>query len=236
MTEKKPGLMDYGIQVLRMLLGDKTAPPPADAPQKPAKITIEDVSIDDLTKEQVRLDLEKRRLLMELRQIEADKRKYFDEAVKNSSERERVALAREIDSLDQRAKNKDSILRSIEKQKQIIEGLLLVKERARLLKDSGLASIIGSLDLGDLVQYIDTACVDGEFTEVKLDGILRTLGQADTLTSHSPESQRTMDILKQIEEARMAADDPQVIEQRYKEMNEEIARHKGRLEMPEEEF
>ncbi len=217
-TDKKPGLMDYGLQVLRMLLGDK----PANADVKPAKTTIEDIKLDDLNKEQVRLDQEKRKLLMELRQIESDKRKFFEDGVKNSSERERAAIAREIKSLDMKAQNKDRILRSIEKQKQIIDGLILIKERARLMNESGLASVIGNMDLGDLIQYVDRASVDGEFHMRKFDEVLRTLGQADSLSPEMSEDADVLDILKQMEEARMAADNPQVIEEHYQKMNQEI--------------
>jgi len=218
-TDKKPGLMDYGLQVLRMLLGDK----PANGEAKPVKTTIEDIKLDDLNKEQVRLDQEKRKLLMELRQIESDKRKFFEEGVKNSSERERAAIAREIKSLDMKAQNKDRILRSIEKQKQIIDGLILIKERARMMNESGLASVIGNMDLGDLIQYVDRASVDGEFHMRKFDEVLRTLGQADAFSPEMGEDADVLDILKQMEEARMAADNPQVIDEHYQEMNKEIA-------------
>lgn len=236
MAEKKPGLMDYGVQILRMLLGEKGAAQTAAPNAKAGKATIEDIKLDDLTKEQVRLDQEKRKLLMELRQIEADKRKFFEEGVKNPSDRERAAIAREIKSLDLKAQNKDRILRSIEKQKQIIEGLVLIKERARLMNESGLASVIGNLDLGDLIQYVDRASVDGEFQMRKFDEILRTLGQADSLTPEIGEDPDVMDILKQMEEASMAADDPSVLEERYRKINQEILQRRREDETQEQDF
>ena len=228
--EKKPGLMDYGMQVLQMLIGNKST----EAEKKPVKATIEDIKLDDLTKEQVRLDQEKRKLLLELRQIESDKKKFFEEGVKNSSDRERTALAREIKSLDLKAQNKDHILRSIEKQKQIIEGLILIKERARLMNESGLASVIGNMDLGDLIQYVDRASVDGEFHMRKFDEILRTLGQAETLSPSAGEDQDVIDILKQMEAASMASDNPKVIDEYYQQLDQAMAQRTKEHELAEE--
>jgi len=232
MTDKKPGLVDYGLQILRTLLKEK----PEAAAQPEKKTTIEDIKLDDLNKEQVRLDQQKRMLLTELREVERQKRTVFEQGVKNTSDRERTALAREIKSLDLKAQNKDRILQSIEKQKQIIEGLTMIKERARMMNESGLASVIGNMDLADLITYVDRASVDGEFHIKKFDEVLRTLGQVDTFSSQMSEDPDVLDIVKQMEAASMAADSPEAIEDHFSQMNQEIASRSKQNENPEENF
>lgn len=234
MAEKK-GLVDYGIQVLRALLGEKAeASQPAPAPVQ--KKTIEDITIDQLSREQVRLEQEKKRILSEIRQIESTKRKLFEEGVKNASERERLAIAREIKSLDMKAQNKDHMLQAIEKQRQIIDGLAMIKERTRMLSESGLAGVVGNIDLGDLITYVDRASVDGEFQMKKFDEIIRTLGQVQDLAPQSGEDPDVLEIMKQMEAASAASDSPEALNEHFNRLDQVLAERSRQREATDDEL
>lgn len=237
MAEKKKSLVGYGMQVLRELL-KVSAEPEAEVKPQPTSATIEDIKLDDLKREKVRLEQEERKMLAELRQIESQKRHLFEEGVRNSSEREQRVIARQIKGLDQKAQSLDHILQGLSKQAQIIEGLVQIKERARLMNESGIASVIGNIDLGDLIHYISNASVDGEFHMKKFDEILHTLGQADALSPQISEDSDVLDIVKQMQMAREAADSPEALEKHFSDMNREMAA-KAReqdLEAKEEDY
>jgi hypothetical protein len=127
------------------------------------------------------------------------------------------------------------MLQAISKQMRIINGLIQVKERARVMAESGISGILKDIDLQDLIIYIDRASVDGEFHMDKFDELLRTLEQADAISPQMSEDQDVLDIVRQMQLAREAADSPEVIEARFTEMNRnmEARSREEELETPE---
>jgi len=238
MAEKKRTLVDYGLQVLRELLRDKTQGG-AQNVAAAAKVTnLNDLKLDDLRREKIRLEQEERKMLSELRTTEDQKRKLFEEGVRNPSEREQRAVARRIKEIDLQAQSMDRMLQAVSKQMRIINGLIQVKERARVMAESGISSILKDIDLQDLIIYIDKASVDGEFHMDKFDELLRTLEQADAISPQFAEDQDVLDIVKQMQMAREAADSPEAIEARFAEMNRqmEAKSREKELEASEEEI
>ena len=236
MAEKKKSLLDFGMQFLRQILAERPAEAPT--PATATKATLDDITLDELKHEKVRLDQEERTMIIELRKLEAEKQELFKEGVRNPSELEQRVIARRIKGLDAKSHNLDSMLKSISKQAQIIDGLVQIKDRARLTKESGLTGIIGTLDLDELVTYIRTASVDGEFQINKFDEILDRMGIADKLSPQISEDKDVMDIVRQMQLAREAADSPEALKEHYSQMNQDLAaktREKD-LEAPEEEY
>ena len=221
MAERKRTLVDYGLQVLRELLKDRSQPGGPATPA-PKVANLEDLKLDDLRREKIRLEQEERKMLAELRGTEEQKRKLFEEGVRNSSEGEQRAVARRIKEIDLQAQSMDRMLQAVSKQMRIINGLIQVKERARVMAESGISSILKDIDLQDLIIYIDKASVDGEFHMDKFDELLRTLEQADAISPQFSEDQDVLDIVKQMQLAREAADSPEVIQERFAEMNRNL--------------
>ncbi len=237
MAEKKKTLVDYGLQIIRELLKEK---PQGDgqtaASVKPA--SLDDLKLDDLRREKIRLEQEERKMLSSLREVEAQKRKLFEEGVRNPSEREQRAIARRIKEIDVQAQSMDRMLQANSKQMRIINGLIQVKERSRVMAESGISSILKDIDLQDLLIYIDKASVDGEFHLDKFDELLRTLEQADAISPQMREDDDVLEIVRQMQLAREAADNPEVIEARFSEMNRqmEARQREAEQEMAEEEL
>jgi len=216
MAEKKPTLVDFGLKILRQLLAEKP-----DAPQTAAatRVKIDEIPLDDLKREKVRLEQEERKLMAQMREMESEKKKLFSEGVRNSSEREQRVLARRIKELEARADGVDRILQAISKQVRTIGGLIQIKERIRMQNESGLSSVIGAIDLNDLITFVDQASVDGEFQMSKFDELLRAMEQAEAVSPQYSEDEDVLDIVKQMQMAREAADSPESLDQHFEELN-----------------
>ena len=210
----KRSLRDFSVQFLRELLKDKNA---GETSETPKKMRLEDLTLDDLRREKVRLDQEERKLLARLRDIEKRKKALFAEGTRNSSEREQRAIARRIKDLDVEARNLDRLLQVISKQQRILNGLVQVKESARVMSQTGISRILQEIDLQDLIIYIDQASVDGEFHLDKFDELIRALEEADAASTEITEDQDVLDIVRAMQEAQAVADSPEALEEYYDE-------------------
>jgi hypothetical protein len=222
MTEKKKTILDWGLQLVRELLKEK--PQAAGQNQEVAikKAKLEDLSLDDLQREKIRMTQEERKMLARLKEVEKQKRVLFTEGVGNDSDREQRVIARRIKELDVEANNMDRMLQVISKQMRVLNGLMQLKERSRMAAESGLSNLISNIDLQDLILYIDRASVDGEFNMDKFDQVLNALEEADALSPEYREDQDVMDIVKAMQDAREQADSPEMIEKRYEEINRHL--------------
>ncbi len=232
MADIKKSLKDYGLQILNELLSGK---PVADA--KGAKASLQDLSLDDLRREKIRFDQEERKMLSRLREVEEQKRKLFEEGVRNVSEREQRVIARRIKEVDIEAGNMDRMLATISKQMRIINGLIQVKERSRLMAESGVSNMLKDIDLQDLIIYIDKSSVEGEFHLDKFDELLNALEESDSIAPGFKEDKDVTEIMKAMQQAREAADSPEALDRQFSEMSKRIKHEEkdGSLEEPEEE-
>lgn len=233
----KRSLKNYALAVLRELLApseETAAAPPVEG------MTLEDLRLDDLRREKIRLEQEERKMLARLREVEARKRQLFEEGVRNASEREQRVFARRIKELDVRANNMDSMLQVISKQMRILNGLIQVKERARVMAESGISKLLADIDLQDLIIYIDKASVDGEFHMSKFDELLGILEEADSISPAIREDDDVNEIVRLMQEAQEAADDPAQLDKKFEELQHLSGKEKERstdeFEGFEEEF
>ena len=227
----KRSLKDFSVQFLRELLKDKGDAEQAEAPEK---VRLEDLTLDDLRREKVRLDQEERKLLARLREIEKRKKALFNEGVRNSSEREQRAIARRIKDLDVESRNLDRLLQVISKQQRILNGLIQIKESARVMQETGISHILKEIDLQDLIMYIDQASVDGEFHLDKFDELIGALEQADALSPEITEDEDVLDIVRAMQEAQAAADSPEVVDELYDAASQRIEERRAKVQEDEE--
>lgn len=231
MSEKKKTLLDYGIDVVRELLGAKSAPPASPAPAKKTKL--QDLSLDDLKYELVHLEQDERKTLANLREIEEKKKQLFAAAVSAGSDREKLSFARKIKQLDIEAGSLDKELQMNSRQQRAVNGLYLLKKRTEKTSESGLNTILSQIDMGELLRYIDTASTDGEFHMDKFDEILRGLEDAEMVSPEFREDKDVMDIFAAIQQVSESLDTPEALEEKYDEFNKLTSKTK---ESPEEEL
>jgi len=187
------------------------------------KKTIADITLDELRREKIRLDQDERKLLARVREVEANKRKLFEEGVRNPSEREQKILARKIKELDVEARNMDRNLQFFSRQLRIINGFIQLKENQRILAESGVASLMGDIDLQTLQVYVDKAAVNGEFHMDKFSEILSTLEEAGSVASTIGEDDDVLQIVRAMQQAREAEDPAQIVTEQRKDLDRVLA-------------
>jgi len=217
MTAKKNSLIDLGMNLLNSLLGTQK-----DEGGKPKKRSIENVPVEELKREKVRMAQEERKLLNEIRTLEAQKRSLFNEGVRKASEREQRVLARRIKELDAQSNNYDRFLQSLSKQMRVLNGLVQVKERIRMDQEWGIAGLVSNLNLEDLMAYVSEASVNGEFNMNMFDDVLQVLEKNDAISPNFQEDEDVLDIMKEMQLAREAADAPERLDEHYDRVQKKL--------------
>ncbi len=196
------------------------------------KRSLKDITVDELKREKIRLELEEKRQAGQVEELERQKQRIFLQGKDESSDRQQRILATKIKELDVQAGNMDKNLRFISKQLRIINGFIQIKENQRLVQEAGLASIISKIDMEKLQQYVEQASVEGSFQWDKFESILGNLEESDKITSVGAEDKDIQEIMKAMQEAKVAGlENPEAAETLAKEKLDTIL-HK---EKPEEE-
>ena len=174
------------------------------------KQTLEDLSLDEMRKEKIRLDQEEKKLMLRLDQIEEQKKKVFLMGREEPSERKKMVLARKFKELDVQAKSMERNLQYFSKQLRIINGFMNLKENRRILQESGLTAIISNMDLQELQIYVDQASIDGTFQLEKLQEVLGTLEEGSSITGEIPEDRDVTEVYRMMEAASRVEDDAEI--------------------------
>jgi FtsZ-binding cell division protein ZapB len=151
------------------------------------KRSLKDITVDELRREKIRLEHEESRLAGQVEELERSKQQVFLRGKDESSERQQRILATKIKELDVQAGSMDRNLRFISKQLRIVNGFIQIKENQRLIQEAGLASIISSIDMEKLQQYVEQASVEGSFQWDKFESILGNLEDTEKITGGGEE-------------------------------------------------
>lgn len=220
--ESKKGLFDrkailgYGLKVVQELLG-------LNDESGAGKATLNDIKMEDVQKGKIRLEHKESTILAELKDVEGQKRKLFSEGVNKAGAREQKVLARKIKELDGRATNLDRMLQAISVQMRVINNFIQIKEQERMNNEMGIQSIFGEIDIEDLILYMEDAMVDGELSMKRLASLADGLDKRNMMGDVLSEDEDVMEIVRQMQMAREAADSPEAIEEHYSEMTEKLS-------------
>jgi len=167
------------------------------------KRTIGDVTIDELMREKVGMDQEERRLVEKVEQLERDKAELFARGRAETSDLQKRRLAEKIKAIDGQARHGGQSLQFITKQQRILNGFLQIKESERLLRVSGLSSLIADMDLGTLRDYVEQASSEGVFQLDKFETILGTLDEGERALTDQGEDEDIASILRAFDEGKL---------------------------------
>jgi len=170
--------------------------------------TIDDLSRTDLQAERIRLEHEEKKVLDRIQQLEQEKTRLFAQGKDETSVRQQRILARRVQDADQQVQSLDRTLAFFSQQRRIIQGFIQLKENQALLHETGVSSIVASMDLQTLQSYISQASVDGEFQMEKFKDILTSLEEAPTLPGMEPEEEEDVAaIMQAMQEAKAAEEE-----------------------------
>ncbi len=145
------------------------------------KRSIEKIGKDELRIEKIRLDQEEKKLVQRVDDIERNKKKLFEEGVKEGSERKQVILARKIKELDSQAAHYDRQLRTIGHQLRVMNGLIMIKEQVGMSTDK--RALVEKMPIEELALYVEQATVKGEFAQERILDILNTVEEGGDVLS-----------------------------------------------------
>ncbi|KPK61771.1 MAG: hypothetical protein AMK73_07795 [Planctomycetes bacterium SM23_32] len=164
---------------------------------------IENITVDELKREQIRIEQMERRLGREVDDLDTQKQKLFAEGTNEASQRRRVMVARKIKQLDSRARAKAQQLALFNKHLRIVDGLLQIKENMALLDELKVGSVVSKMPLSELSEYVERATVEGQFEMEKFTTLLGALeGAMDT--AEVEEDADVLGIVEAMEQARAA--------------------------------
>jgi hypothetical protein len=170
-----------------------------DASAPAEEMTLEDLDLDDLSREKTRLELEERKLIRRVEELEDKKQQLFEEGTKESSKRKQVILARKIKELDAQIRNLDKNLRFMSRQLRVLNGFVQLKENERLMQDAGISKLIAGVDLQTLQTYVDRATVDGVFHMDKFQDVLSVMEESQTVAGGYEEEDDIMEIVREMQ-------------------------------------
>lgn len=212
----RKAILGYGLKVVQDLLGltDETAA---------KKVTLDDIKMEDAQRGKIRLEHKQSTILSEIRTIESEKRRLFTEGAQKADVREQKMLAMKIKQQDSRMRNLDRVHDAISLQISVIDSFLMIKEQEQMNKEMGLQSVFGDMDITNLITYMDQAMIDGQVNMTMLSNLVKGLeshsGMGEGLTPDAD----VLDIMRQMQEAREAADPQSAIETHYDEMDKKLA-------------
>lgn len=187
------------------------------------KRTLNDLSMDELRREKTRLEQTENKLIKQVEELERRKQELFQKGVEEGSERQRRIYARKIKELDVEAKNIDKNLRFISRQLRVVNGFIQLKKNQALMEQMGLSDIISSMDIQDLQAYVEQASVEGEFNFDKLNEVLRNIEEADRLVEITGEDKDIEEIVRAMEEARLAGtESPEAVQVARQKLDEAL--------------
>ena len=186
--------------------------------------SLEDLPLDDLRREKIRLDQEEAKLIRDVDKIETQKKELFLKGKDESSQRQQMIIARKIKELDAQAKNMDRQLEFLSRQLRIVNGFMQLKENQRYLRESGLIGVLGKIDLEQLQEYVDKASIDGGFQMDKFAAILGTMEDGQQVLGQPAQDNDVLEIVRLMQQAKEAEASPESVEDSFKQVGSVLAK------------
>ena len=196
MPDKKSAFK-YGLQILNSLLGDDKGKEKEKNPAAEPKL--EDLKEEDLRQEIIRLEIEERKVIEKKNDSEKKKQDLFDEAVRNPSKNVAEINYSRSKELEIEISNYNSLMGVISKRRQVINGLVQLKIRARMLQ----SPMFENTPLIALIPYIEKMAEKGSVDETMWDEVIKTLNQNLSFNTPMQDDPGKADYLRAVEEARM---------------------------------
>jgi len=111
------------------------------------------------------------------------------------SDRQKLQYARKIKELDAQVQARDQQLALISRNLRVLNGISQLKENERVLRDLGMESLVNSMDLTELQNFVEKATVEGQFRMDKFNEILGALDSAEGVYKFESDDSDTLAIL-----------------------------------------
>lgn len=163
--------------------------------------TLDNIGLEELKREQVRLEQLEKKLFKEIDELEARKGEFFRKGREsNGSVHQQRSIAIKIKSVDGEVKMTDRKLRTISKQLQAVNNFIYLKQSKRELEQSGLFGMINRMDLSELETWIERTSIDGQLNVEKLDEMLHRIHGSSDLADDIEEDAEIANIMAMLQQ------------------------------------
>ena len=163
--------------------------------------SLDDISLEELRREEVRLQQQEKRFVKEIDDLEEQKKVLFaDGKAAAGSKPKQRSVAQRLVGVDREVKMTDRKLRTISKQLHAINNFLYLKQSRRELEGSGLFGLINQMDLEELDTWIERASIDGELNVKKLEDMLARVSSSMDLAGEIGEDPEVAAIMEMFQE------------------------------------
>ena len=114
---------------------------------------MDQVELDDLYKEKVRLERMERQILYEINKLTDEKRRNFEHGFGVSSH-EKKSIARKINLFEQRIKLKVAQADRSSQALEALEQIIFIKENSQKFEDSGVLSLMARTSQSDMEKFL----------------------------------------------------------------------------------
>ncbi len=191
------------------------------------KRSLDRVAMDELDREKVKLDLQQRKQIQQIQQLEREKEKSFAQGIKETSSQMKLYYARKVKELDSDVRLNDRVLKAQAHKIRIYNGIVSVKKWMQILSEDK-KSLLNKLSLSELTQWIEKNTVDGELRQQQLEQLVGAVESGTGIIGEvgSNEEEDVQKIFGLMQEAPVTVKSPEDIAKESMPQVNEILREK----------
>lgn len=129
------------------------------------------LTMDELDREKIKLDLQERKQIQRTQQLEREKEKFFAQGLRESSDQMKLYYSRKVKELDSDVRLNDRVLKALSHKVRIYNGIVSMKKWMQVLSEDK-KSLLNKLSLAEVSQWIEQNTVNGELRETQLNRLL----------------------------------------------------------------
>lgn len=167
------------------------------------KKALADYSYDELMQERAKLEAAEQKTLRDLRKLEDEKTRNFEDAKRASSDAVRQVHARKIRDINHRIDGLQGNIRRVGKLIRVVDLTMAQMEQGRLAQaGSPIVKAIAGTDTLDMQAWVDQVVAGESVAEQKLDDLLKAFDDAEDLRGRVATGDAEVDaILAEIQRA-----------------------------------
>ena len=195
------------------------------------KVTLDQVSEDELRQERIRLDQQQAKLIHRIEALSREKERLFQQGLKEPSRERRQVLALKLKEKDAEIQHLQRQVQTLSHQIRIVNGILMVKMELATMGENR-SSLLSRIPLGELAAFIERATVQAEFGREQIREMLKAVEEGTSVIGRdvAPVDEDVEEILHIWEEAQALGDEATAVQEGLKRVERVL-----RKEEPEEE-
>lgn len=163
------------------------------------KRTLRDLTLDDLTREQITLQNEQRKIDQEMERLDKDEAQLKSEYVQAASDTQKRAVARKIQDVRTRRSGIDTRSSYCHKMLRSVNGFLVIKQNMEFFERMGVASALSEMDMSEVESFINEATVEGTLQQEKLATMLQQVSEGVERITESAADSSLDDLMAELD-------------------------------------